>query len=100
MVKKKLIAYLLGGTLAVAVALGLMMILLPKFFTVASAVTIICISLAFGIMCPNPISIVGFIAGILMLIFPANIIGIVFICFGIIGALANLFIWKKQFKTV
>ena len=100
MIKKKFLAYILGATLAIAVVLGLLIILLPEFFTIASAITIICISLAFGIVLPNPVSFVGLIAGILMLIFPANIIGIIFICFGIIGALANLFVWKNHFKTV
>lgn len=99
MKKKKAVAYIIGATCAIAVILGIIMLFSPKVITVSAAIAIICLSLASGLIIPNPISFLGLIAGICMLILPPWIVGIIFICAGIAGAVANIFISKKKLKV-
>ena len=54
--------------------------------------------MAFGIMMPNPVSIIGFVAGICMLVFPSLTVGIIMITLGVIMAVANVIISKKKLK--
>lgn len=87
--KRKMIAYIIGATFAAAFILGLILLVASKGITVSIAITIICLSLASGLIAPNPISFVGLIAGICMLVFPPWIVGVVFIVIGVAGAVIN-----------
>lgn len=93
---KKMIAYFLGGTGSVAILTGILMLLAPKAFSIATAIVIICLSLAIGIMIPNPISTVGFFAGICMLVFPARIVGLILLAGGMVAVILNPFLMKKE----
>ncbi len=95
MSKRKSVFYIIGGNFAFSALLGLMMVFLPKGLTVAAATVIICLSIASGLIIPNHISLLGLVAGICMLVFPAWIVGIVFIVIGNVGALINMFASRK-----
>lgn len=92
--KKKTFAYIIGGTCAVAVTLGIVLLISSKTIALSTAIVMICLSLASGLLIPNPISFLGLIAGICMIAFPSWIVGIIFILLGITGAIANLFVAK------
>lgn len=100
MKKNRLIAYVIGGTGALAVISGLFLLPSSKPMTLSAAITLICLSLASGLLAPNPVSFIGLIAGICMLIFPSPIVGIILIILGIIVAVTNLFISKRQLKLI
>lgn len=93
---KKVIAYIIGGTCALAVLIGLVLLAASRTVHISVAIVIICLSLAFGIMAANPISLIGLMAGICMLVFPAWIVGIIFMLLGIAGAIVNLFVAKRK----
>lgn len=93
---KKVIAYIIGGTCALAVLVGLVLLAASRTVHISVAIVIICLSVAFGIMAPNPISLIGLMAGICMIVFPSWIVGIIFICLGIAGTIVNLFVAKRK----
>jgi len=95
---KKAIAYVIGGTGVLAALVGLALLPASKAVTISTAVTVICLSLAFGILIPNPICFVGLIAGICALIFPSWIVGVILIVMGAAIAIVNLFLAKKYLK--
>ena len=94
--KKKVFAYIVGGTCATAFALGMILLIPSKPLTLSTAIIMICLSIASGLLIPNPISFLGLMAGIYMIIFPSWIIGIIFILLGIAGAIVNLFVAKRK----
>ncbi|MBE6681614.1 MAG: hypothetical protein E7600_04975 [Ruminococcaceae bacterium] len=95
---KKITAYIIGGMGAVALLFGIILMFSSKAVSVSAAIVILCISMAFGIMMPNPVSIIGFVAGICMLVFPSLTVGIIMITLGVIMAVANVIISKKKLK--
>ena len=84
---------------ACALLVGAGFIFAPKGFSVAGGIVIICLSLASGLILPNPISFLGLIAGVCVLIFPPKIVGIVFAVLGVAGMLTNVIISSKYLKT-
>lgn len=99
MKKKNLIFLSIGIICIITLIIGICMLILPKSMSLPSGIILICLSLAFGMILPNPISFIGLIMGIFMIIFPkwlALYSGIFFICLGIISAIANPFIWLKK----
>lgn len=94
--KKKVFAYIVGGTCAAASALGMILLIPSKPLTLSTAIMMICLSLASGLLIPNPISFWGLMAGICMIIFPSWIVGIIFMLLGIAGAIVNLFVAKRK----
>ncbi len=99
MKKKQTIAYLVGGFSTVALLLGIIMLFATKTITDSTAVTIICLSLASGLLLPNPISFMGLIAGISLLVLPPWSVGIILILIGTSGVLTNIFVSKRILKT-
>lgn len=97
--KKKIIALSIGVCCIVALIIGLILLASNNPIKLATAITIICLSLAFGLLIPNPICLFGLIAGILMIILPANVTGIILICFAVIGALANGVVYYAMKKS-
>lgn len=95
---KKTFAYIIGGSFAVAILLGMILLISSKAMTISAAIVMICLSLASGLLIPNPVSFLGLIAGICIIIFPSWIVGIIFILLGIAGAIANLFVAKRKLK--
>lgn len=94
--KKKVFAYIVGGTCAAASALGMILLIPSKPLTLSTAIVMICLSLASGLLIPNPISFLGLMAGICMIIFPSWVVGIIFMLLGIAGAIVNLFVAKRK----
>ena len=94
--RKKLLFWLLGGTFAFACVFGLFLLLVPKVLSISAASVIICLSLASGLIAPNPLSLVGLIAGICMLVFPAKIVGGIFLIGGLCGMTVNYMIARKK----
>lgn len=68
---------------AVLLLYGLLVLFMPKLFTTISAIVLICISLAIGLIFINPIPIIGIIAGALMLILPKTVSAIIFFALGV-----------------
>lgn len=98
MTKRKCIHISIGVIGVISFILGLILLLLPKAAVLPSGIGIVCLSLASGMLLPNPISLVALIAGILMIIFPAGSsigIGIAMICLGIAMAVINYISWHK-----
>lgn len=97
MIIKKIIAWTLGILCTCAWITGLLLLIPSKALSITLAVIIICLSLCFGIILPNPICPLTFATGICILIFPPKIVAIVLLCIGVVGSLANLFGWKNTF---
>ena len=95
MKKRKILSLVIGIFCAVVLLAGVCMLFLSKTASTVSGVAVIVISLASGLIIPNPVSFVGLIIGICMLFMPALWIGILLIAFGAIGAALNPF-WLKN----
>lgn len=95
MSKKNLISVVIGAVCALALILGAILLFSSGASNVAGGITVIIISLASGLIAPNPLSLLGLVAGISMLVFPPKAVGIVFIVLSVGGAVANLAIWLK-----
>lgn len=95
---KKLAAYLVGATAACALIVGALFLMPEKGATIFTAVVTICLAVAFGILFPNPVSVVYLIAGICSLVFPAWIVGLILIFLGVVCAIVNVIVSKKAWK--
>lgn len=93
---QKLSAYIIGAIFATECLLGLGFVLGANAYTITMAVILICLSIAFGLLTANPLGVQGLVAGICMLLLPSKVIGVLFICIGIAGAIVNLVISQKQ----
>lgn len=82
MLVRKMLAWVVGGSCAISVVLGALLLIPSKMWSVFVAVTVICLSLASGLLMPNPISIWTLIAGVCMIVFPAWCVGIILIVLG------------------
>ena len=81
--------------------LGCGILIFKKVFQIVLAVILICLSLATGILLPNPISAVGLVCGILMLFLPEPAVGILWIVTGLLlvaGGLILALIKSKKKK--
>ena len=94
--KRKIFAWLAGISSAIALIIGLICLFSSETVSFASGIVVICLSLASGLIIPNPISLVCLIAGICMLIFPARIVGIILMLIGLGGGLANWLVWRRK----
>ncbi|MBQ5843084.1 MAG: hypothetical protein IIW63_08100 [Clostridia bacterium] len=95
--KRKLAAYVIGGTFCLLLLCGAVLPFLPKAVTITTAIAIVCLCLASGMLIPNPVSTVWLIMGICMLAIP-KASGIIFICIGITGSIINVITSKKTLK--
>lgn len=99
MKKKNLISLAIGIMCIITLIIGICMLVLPKSLSLPSGIILICLSLASGMLIPNPISFAGLIIGILMIIFPNWLplySGIFFIVLGAVISIANPIIWKHK----
>ena len=96
MKKRKILSLIIGIFCTIILLGGVCMLFLSKTASTVSGVAVIVISLASGLIIPNPISFVGLIIGICMLFMPPLLIGIVLIAFGAIGAALNPLLVKKR----
>lgn len=95
MKKKSLILLLCGIFCASLVLAGLCLLGFSKQFATVGGIVIICLSLATGLIAPNPVSIAYLVAGILMWVLPKPVPAIILLCLGMAGAIANLIVWLK-----
>jgi len=95
---EKMMAFFIGATFTLILMLGIGLMLFGENATVAMAIAVICISLASGLIIPNPLSLAGLIAGICMLVFPSKAVGIVLIAAGIMGIAVNTVIFANRTK--
>lgn len=93
--KKNLISVFIGAVCALALIMGAFLLFSSGAPAIAGGVTVIIVSLASGLILPNPFSLLGLLAGISMLVFPPKAVGIVFIVLSVGGAVANLAVWLK-----
>ena len=96
MMKQKIFHWSIGVICAIAMMVGLLAIILPENASLAMAITVIVISIASGLILPNPFSFLCLIAGILMLFMPLWVVGIVLIALSIAGMLWTPFHWRKK----
>ena len=95
--KKKSLIFLLCGIFCASLILaGLCLLLFSKQFATVGGMIVICLSLATGLIAPNPISLAYLVAGILMWVLPKPIPAIILLCIGVGGVLANLIVWMKK----
>lgn len=96
---KKFLSLAVGIVAACALLVGIVFIFASKGISVAGGIVIICLSLASGLIFPNPISFWGLIAGVCVLVFPPYVVGIVFAVLGVAGMLTNVIISKRTNKV-
>ena len=96
MKKKKTVAYLLGGSFAVGAIIGLAFLVAPRAFSVTAALVVICLSLASGLILPNPVSFWFLMAGICMLILPSWVVGILLLLLSAAGMVAVPLSYKAK----
>lgn len=95
--KKKSLILLLCGIFCMSLVLaGLCLLAFPRQFATVGGVVVICLSLATGLIVPNPVSFAYLVAGILMLVLPKPIPAIILLCLGVGGAVANLIVWLTK----
>lgn len=92
---KKTAAYIFGSFCVVCLIGGVLMIVGNLPVKVTAGVIVICLSLCFGLLIPNPISLVSLLIGICMIIFPSWITGVIMIVTAVFCAVANVLIFKK-----
>lgn len=79
------VGYLIGALSALLIIIGILEICLPKQFSLIAGIVIIVVSIASGLICLSPISVVGLFIGIFMCFVPKTIMGIIVIVIGVIG---------------
>lgn len=95
--KKKSLIFLLCGLFCASLILaGLCLLAFSRQFATVGGIVVICLSLATGLIAPNPVSIAYLVAGILMLVLPKPIPAIILLCLGVVGAVANLIVWYRK----
>lgn len=94
--RKKLISFFVGGTFAFALIIGILFLAAPKAFSVATAIVVICLSLASGLILPNPVSFWFLVAGVCMLVFPAWVVGLILICAAAAGMAVNPWFYFRR----
>lgn len=98
MKNNKIFAIVLGVICIAALLIGTCCLIFSDNIAVAGGVIVVVASIASGLILPNPISFWGLVAGILILFVPGNVIGIILMCIGAAGALANWLLRLKQIK--
>lgn len=88
MKNNKVLAILLGGSFGIEAIIGLLFLVAPKAFSTTAAVVVICLSVASGLILPNPVSFWFLIAGICMLVLPAWVVGICLLVLSAVGMVA------------
>ena len=88
---KKIAAWTVGIVFALILTLGLIYLVLPNVLCDIIGWVVICLSLAWGLLMPNPVSLWTLAAGVCMVICPGWAAGILLILAGTVGAVVNLF---------
>lgn len=96
MKNKRLIMLLCGVFCVSLIVAGLCLLLFSKQFATVGGIVVICLSVATGLIAPNPVSIAYLVAGILMLVLPKPIPAIILLCLGVAGGIADLIVWIKR----
>lgn len=96
MSKRNFFSLGIGIVCAVALLAGICMFFIPKAVSVTVALVLICLSLVVGLVMANPLSIVGLIAGIGLLVLPPWTVGIILLVCSIGGSVGNLLMWSNQ----
>lgn len=97
--KQKIFHWGIGGICATAMIVGLLAIVLPENASLAMSITVIVISIASGLIMPNPFSFLGLFTGILMLFMPM-VVGIILIAVSIAGMLWTPLHWRKKHRGI
>lgn len=93
---KKAFAYAIGAFCVACLIGGVIMIIGNMPVKVAAGVIVICLSLCFGMLIPNPFSFISLLIGICMIVFPSWITGVVMILAAVSGAISNALICRKK----
>ena len=93
---KKIIVYLVGAGFLLLTILGIALVIGPESTDTVSGITLIVLSIASGLIVPNPISIFGLIAGILILVLPEKVAGIALLVIGAGACIANPIVAKSK----
>ena len=96
MKNKRLIFLLCGIFCASLILAGLCLLVFSKQFATVGGIVVICLSLATGLIVPNPVSIAYLVAGILMLVLPKPVPAILLLCLGAGGAIADMIVWLQK----
>lgn len=96
MKNKRLIFLLCGIFCASLILAGLCLLVFSKQFATVGGIVVICLSLATGLIAPNPVSIAYLVAGILMLVLPKPIPAVILLCMGVGGAIVELILWWRN----
>ena len=96
MTKKRIISLIIGICFGSLLLIGMMLFVAPRVVSTVGGIVIVCFSLAFGMIMPEPVSFLALIAGICMLVFPSKIVGVVFLLLGIAGAACNAILGAKK----
>lgn len=95
--KSKRLIFLLCGIFCTSLILaGLCLLAFSKQFATVGGIVVICLSLATGLIVPNPVSIAYLVAGILMLVLPKPIPAVILLCMGVGGAIVELILWWRK----
>lgn len=95
--KSKRLIFLLCGIFCTSLILaGLCLLAFSKQFATVGGIVVICLSLATGLIVPNPVSIAYLVAGILMLVLPKPIPAVILLCMGVGGAIVELILWWRN----
>lgn len=95
MKNNKVSAILLGCSFGVGAVIGLLFLVAPKAFSTTAAMIVICLSLASGLILPNPVSFWFLVAGICMLVFPSWVVGICLMALSAVGMVTVPFSYRK-----
>ena len=96
---KKSLVLVLGIVGICAVLVGAIFAIAPETFSTIGGIVIICLSLASGLLLSNPISVIPLLAGILVLVLPSQVVGILFALLGISGIIVSVILWRKMHKS-
>lgn len=99
MKSRKVLISVLCIVAACVLLTGIGFLFASKTISIIGGIVIICLSLASGLILPNPISFFALIAGICALVFPPQIIGIAFAFLGLIGMITGGILQFKMRKA-
>lgn len=94
---KKIVSLVCGILCTVMVICGICLLFVPKPVATVLGIVVTCLSLACGLILINPIFLLPLIVGVFMIVFPVPT-GIVLVCLGTAGAVANAARWHTKHR--
>lgn len=96
---RKIYTLFIGVMWTIALLLSVLIMVSGPVVGRVIGIVVICLSLATGMLLPNPISFLGLFAGAAIAFLPPWISGLFLLLLNLAGMVSNLVVWLKHSRT-